>query len=68
MTKYKIAYDKETCIGCQNCVSVCPDNWEKNGDKVNPKKIYIENKAFMDNKEAEDVCPVEAIKIKKIED
>lgn len=68
MPKYKIIYDKEICIGCQNCVSVCPNNWEKNKDKVNPKKVHIENNELINNKEAEEACPVEAIKIKKIED
>ena len=60
---YKIHYDEETCIGCKACVAVCPENWEDKGDKVKPIKIRIEE--LGDNKEAEDVCPVIAIKIEE---
>ena len=41
MAKYKIIYDREACIGCQSCVSICPDNWEEDNDKVKPKKTEI---------------------------
>ena len=61
---FKIKYDKEVCIGCGSCVSVCPNNWEMDGDKVKPKKKEVKDIGC--NKEAEDVCPVEAIKIKEI--
>ena len=35
---FKISYNREVCIGCGSCVSVCPNNWEMDGDKVKPKK------------------------------
>ena len=62
MEKYKIKFNKEACIGCGSCASVCSSNWEMKGDKASPKKTEISELGC--NKEAEDVCPVDAIKIK----
>jgi len=62
MKKFKIKFDKEACIGCQACISVC-DNWIADENKVKQKKITISEKELKSNKEAEDICPVNAIKI-----
>ena len=62
MKKFKIKFDKETCIGCQACIAVC-DNWIADENKVKPKKITISEKELKSNKGAEDICPVNAIKI-----
>ena len=58
----KIKFDKEACIGCGSCASVC-NNWIMDGDKAKPKKTIIPEKELKSNKEAEDICPVGAIKI-----
>ena len=58
----KIKFDKEACIGCGACASVC-DNWVMDNDKAKPKKTTISEDELKRNKEAEDVCPVDAIKI-----
>ena len=58
----KIKFDKEACIGCQACISVC-DNWVIDNNKVKPKKTIISEKELKNNKEAEDICSVSAIKI-----
>lgn len=63
MTKFKIVYKKEDCIGCGSCVSVCPDNWELKGDKSHPKKTELDDVGC--NQEAADICPVQCIEIKK---
>jgi ferredoxin len=63
MPKFKITQDRNICIGCGACVSVCPDNWEMKGDKSYPKKIELND--IECNQEAVDVCPVQCIKIKK---
>jgi ferredoxin len=63
---FKISIDKETCIGCSACTSVC-DNFEMiEGDeyKAKVKKEKIDNIGC--NKEAAETCPVDAIKITKI--
>ena len=62
MKKFKIKFDREACIICSACTSVC-DNWVIDGDKIKPKKIIISEKELKSNKEAEDICPVNAIKI-----
>ena len=80
MAKYKIEFDRELCIGALACTAVAPDFWPRAEDgKVDLKdatyneetkkwELIIEQKDFEINQEAADVCPVEAIKIIKIED
>ena len=58
----KILFDKEACIGCSACISVC-ENWVMEEDKARPKKVDIPKNELKNNKEAEDICPVKAIKI-----
>jgi ferredoxin len=61
---FKIIQDHEKCIGCGSCVAVC-DNWEMGDDgKAKPKKTEVEEVGC--NKEAEEICPVECIKIEEI--
>ncbi len=62
MDKFKINFDKEECIGCGACASVC-DNWIMEKDKAKPKKTIISEKELKNNKEAENICPVNSIKI-----
>ncbi len=57
-----IKFDKEACISCSACTSVC-DNWIMDGGKVKPKKTTILEKELKSNKEAEDICPLDAIKV-----
>lgn len=64
MAKFKIEQDRDACIGCGACTSVCPDNWEMKGDKSHPKETEVDDVGC--NQEAADVCPVQCIKIKKV--
>lgn len=67
MAKYKIVVDKEKCIGCGACVAQCPDNFEMvYGDEVKAKVKNAEVTNLGCNKEAADICPVQAISIKKL--
>ena len=80
MPKYKITYDKVTCIGAASCVAVAPKFWELVGDKAElvgatfneqTKKFELIVDAPDDiqvNQDAEAVCPVAAIKVEKISD
>tara|TARA_Y100000034_G_C6852907_1_gene387148 strand:- start:298 stop:498 length:201 start_codon:yes stop_codon:yes gene_type:complete len=65
MAKHKVKYDRETCIGCMSCVLVCPNNWEEDGEKVKLSKEDIDDDGLAENKEAENICPVDAIKIEE---
>ncbi|MBI2134032.1 ferredoxin [Candidatus Woesearchaeota archaeon] len=79
MPKYKVIYDKITCIGAASCVAVAPKFWELVGDKAILKgaKFNEQTKKFeliVDlpediklNLDAEAVCPVAAIKVEKLE-
>lgn len=64
MAKYKIEFNREACIGCGSCSSIC-DNWVvEERDKVmkaKPKKAELDEIAC--NKEAADNCPLQCIKI-----
>ncbi|MGQ1911009.1 ferredoxin [Marinifilum sp. RC60d5] len=58
----KTSVDKETCIGCGICESICPKVFEMKDDgkshvKINPVPSDCEDCAL----EAENECPVEAI-------
>jgi len=65
MAEYTIEFDKEACIGCGACVSMCDSNWEMADMKAKPKKTTISEKELECNKQAEDICPVKCIKIKE---
>jgi len=58
----KIEIDKEACIGCGACTAAC-DNFEIEEGKAVAKKTEVDDIGC--NQEAADVCPVDAIKIKK---
>ncbi len=68
MAKYKIVHHEDKCIGCGGCVSVCPQNWAMQGNKAKPKKTEITQEEYDCNLQAMEICPTEAIEIKKIED
>jgi ferredoxin len=66
MAKYKVFVDKKRCIGCGACVSVCPKNFKLKEGKSHPIKTEIEEKDLKCNQDAEKICHVCAITIKKV--
>lgn len=56
----KVKINKEKCIGCGACVSVCPDVFELRDGKACAKISETDKKC---TKEAVTVCPVNAIKV-----
>ncbi len=54
-----VKINKDTCIGCGACESVCPEVFEMKDGKARVKKQSKEKCV----KEAEDSCPVDAISI-----
>jgi len=60
MAKFKVTVNKDTCIGCGACTTQC-DNFEMKGGKSVPKKSVVDKPGC--NKEAAEICPVDAIKV-----
>lgn len=59
----KISVDKEKCIGCGTCASICPDSFELKAGKAHPKKSSVDE--ITCEKKAESSCPVGAISIEE---
>jgi ferredoxin len=64
---YKVKVDEDKCIGCGSCASICEKAFVMydgaNGPKAKPKKESV--KELSCEKEAVDICPVQAISIVK---
>lgn len=77
--KYKILYFRDRCIGCGSCVAVCEKYWEMKEDGLSFLKnsrlqkgagettYELDIDAPECNTDAQDVCPVQIIKVKKNE-
>lgn len=79
--KYKIVHDRETCIGCAACASVCPKYWEMNSDGksdvigAEKSEEYYAGGEVLElsedydcNKEAADSCPVNCIHLHEVKE
>ena len=58
----KIKVDREACIGCGACVSVCSKSFEMFEGKAREKVKEVKNASC--EKDAQESCPVNAISIK----
>ncbi|MEK6886158.1 MAG: ferredoxin [Nanoarchaeota archaeon] len=58
----KIVVDQEKCIGCAACVGLCPQCFEMVDGKAIAKKPEV--KKITCEKEAAEICPVQAIIVK----
>ena len=56
----KANVDKDTCIGCGACPSICPEVFSMDDDGL---AKAIDSEIPEDAKEARDGCPVDAIDI-----
>lgn len=61
---YKIEVNKETCIGCGACAANCENFEMKDDGKAHPKNVEVDEMEC--NQDAADICPVDAITVKKI--
>jgi len=58
----KIEFDREACIGCKACTTVSR-NWVEDNGKVKPVRKQVSGKEVQENREAAEICPVQAIKV-----
>lgn len=80
MAKYKIEFDRELCIGALACTAVAENFWPTSDDgkvdltgatyneQTKKWELIIDEKDYEINKDAAEVCPVDAIIVTKIED
>lgn len=60
----KANVDKETCIGCGLCPSICPEVFEMDDDgKAKAIADSVPEKCVDEAKDAESSCPVNAISV-----
>ena len=68
MGKWKVAVDRDACIGDGICASLCPDVFELDDDgKSKVIKEVIEDDLYDCVKEAVDSCPVSCISMEQVE-
>ena len=61
----KVRVDKESCVGDETCVEVCPEVFEMEGDVAVAKMEQVPKDLEAKCKEAAESCPVEAIIIEE---
>ncbi len=76
--KYKIVHDRDICIGCAACASVCPKYWVMESDgksniigarktgRGEEETIGPLDVDFQSNMEAAESCPVNCIHVLEI--
>ena len=55
--------DKDTCIGCGLCPSICPDVFEMDDDGKAVAKSEVPSGQEDEARDAESSCPVNAISV-----
>ncbi len=80
VNKYKIVHDRDICIGCAACASVCPKFWIMESDgksniigatktgRGEEETLGPLTADFDSNHEAAESCPVNCIHIIEIKD
>lgn len=60
----KAVVDREACIGCGLCESVCPEVFELDGENIAVVIVDVIPQELEDSAiEAQDECPVDAITV-----
>jgi ferredoxin len=70
MKQYKIIQQRDKCVGCGHCQSICKENWEMDNEDflAKPKKTIIDEAEYPKNQEAAEGCPVQCIQIEEIKE
>jgi len=61
----KATVDKDSCIGCEICVTNCPEGFEMDGDVAKPKATPLPPEAEECAKQAAEDCPTDSITIEE---
>ena len=62
----KATVDRDSCIGCELCTSICPEVFEMDDEQIAIVIVDSIPSDFEDQaKEAEDSCPTSAISIEE---
>lgn len=76
--KFKVIHDRENCIGCSACASVCPKFWGMNAKdgksdligatpaENGTTELIVSGEDLEENQNAADVCPVQVITVKEL--
>lgn len=59
----KAIIDKESCMGCELCVDICPEVFEMAGNVAKAKISKTPQEYMKSCREAAKECPVDAISI-----
>ena len=59
----KAYVDREGCIGCTLCASICPTVFEMDGEKAKSVDGDIPERCEEKAVEAQEACPVSVIKV-----
>lgn len=59
----KVTVDRDTCIGCGSCASICPDVFQLDDEGISTVIAQPDASNESSVKEAADSCPVGAISI-----
>lgn len=59
----KAFVDRDTCIGCENCVGDAPEVFEMVDGLAMAKDMELDGDTLANAETAKDGCPVEAISI-----
>ena len=64
MTKYKIEFERNKCVGTTACIEACPENWSLQEDGKSKCKLkIISEEQLKNNLNAAKACPMKAIHI-----
>lgn len=82
--KYKIVHDRDICIGCSACASVCPKYWFMEDDGKSSMYNHVKSgngeeellgsnenpltEDYEENMEAAESCPVNCIHVYEVDE
>ena len=65
----KVKVNKDACIGCGACASICPDVFEINDEGLSEAKVEEVKDELQDEvRDAADSCPTGAIEVEEGEE